>query len=194
MLHPSMVQKFEKGIIEVKNHIEISLSEKQGEIDENYARQAIVTTDAVTFLNNSDLQEEIFGPVSIAVLCDNSHQLLTCIENLKGQLTGSILGSDLEFIQYEAIIQVLKNKIGRLIYNGVPTGVEVCASMNHGGPYPASTDVRFTAVGIDSIKRFARPIAFQNCPQSSLPLELRNENSKGISRRINGVWTKEKIS
>ena len=82
----------------------------------------------------------------------------------------------------------------RVVFNGVPTGVEVCPSANHGGVYPATTDSRFTAVGIDSMKRFLRPIVVQNCPESLLPEPLKNVNSLQLKRRINGKWTKKDIA
>jgi len=82
----------------------------------------------------------------------------------------------------------LQEKVGRLIFNGVPTGVEVCHSMHHGGPFPASTDSRFTSVGTAAIKRFARPLAFQNWPHNNLPAELQNDNPRGIWRHVDGIW------
>jgi len=91
------------------------------------------------------------------------------------------------------IISALQNRVGRLIFNGVPTGVEVCPSMVHGGPYPASTDSRFTAVGINSIKRWVRPFCFQDWPNELLPVELKNENPLGISRLVNNQQTHRKI-
>ena len=88
----------------------------------------------------------------------------------------------------------MKNRVGRLIFNGVPTGVEVCPSMNHGGPYPASTDSRFTAVGIHSIKRWVRPFSYQDWPNSLLPVELQNENKLRISRMVNGEQTSNSVN
>ena len=88
----------------------------------------------------------------------------------------------------------MKNRVGRLIFNGVPTGVEVCPSMNHGGPYPASTDSRFTAVGIHSIKRWVRPFSYQDWPNSLLPVELQNENKLRISRMVNGEQTSNSMN
>jgi len=90
-------------------------------------------------------------------------------------------------------VNVLQNRVGRIILNGVPTGVEVCPSMLHGGPYPASTDSRFTSVGVDSIKRWARPFSYQDWPNDMLPDELKNENPLGIFRNLNRSLTKEKI-
>ncbi|MCI0665811.1 MAG: aldehyde dehydrogenase (NADP(+)), partial [Acidobacteria bacterium] len=77
------------------------------------------------------------------------------------------------------------------IFNGFPTGVEVCASMHHGGPYPATTDAHFTSVGTAAIERFARPISYQNFPQEALPVELQNVNQRGIWRLVDNQLTKE---
>jgi NADP-dependent aldehyde dehydrogenase len=87
----------------------------------------------------------------------------------------------------------MQNRVGRLIFNGVPTGVEVCPSMTHGGPYPSSTDSRFTAVGIHSIKRWVRPFSYQDWPNDLLPNELKNENPLGIIRLVNNKLTNDKI-
>ena len=115
------------------------------------------------------------------------------ITKLEGQLTGTIISENNEIEKYGNIISALQNRVGRLIFNGVPIGVEVCNSMVHGGPYPASTDSRFTAVGVNSIKRWVRPVSFQNWPNHLLPDSLKNENPLGISRLINGKQTRSKI-
>ncbi|HMB94583.1 MAG TPA: hypothetical protein VKK61_00950, partial [Tepidisphaeraceae bacterium] len=95
--------------------------------------------------------------------------------------------------QYASLITILETKVGRLIFNGYPTGVEVCPSMNHGGPYPATTDVRTTSVGTAAITRFARPICYQNSPQHALPIELQNENALQIWRLVNNQLTKDSV-
>ena len=122
----------------------------------------------------------------MVVQCEDSHQLEEIINNLEGQLTGTFIATDNEAKSYEKVIDALQNRVGRIIYNGVPTGVEVCAAMVHGGPYPASTDSRFTAVGINAIKRWVRPFSYQDWPNHLLPDELKNENPLEISRLING--------
>jgi NADP-dependent aldehyde dehydrogenase len=116
------------------------------------------------------------------------------IANLEGQLTGTVLAENEELKNYNNVINALQNRVGRIIFNGVPTGVEVCAAMVHGGPYPASTDSRFTAVGINSIKRWVRPFSFQSWPNDLLPDELQHENPLKISRIIDGKSTAEPLS
>ncbi len=98
-----------------------------------------------------------------------------------------------ELKKNDELIEAVKNICGRLILNGVPTGVEVCLSMHHGGPFPATTDSRYTSVGADGIKRFARPISLQNWANELLPDELKNENPLGIWRRVNSEWTKKPV-
>lgn len=111
---------------------------------------------------------------------------------MEGQLTGTVIG-DNEVSEYPNVVDALQNRVGRIIFNGVPTGVEVCPSMVHGGPYPASTDSRFTAVGVSSIKRWVRPFSYQDWPNDLLPNELKNENPLEIVRTLNGVLTTNKI-
>jgi len=112
---------------------------------------------------------------------------------LEGQLTATLMATDHDIIQNEALVESVKNICGRFIINSVPTGVEVCLSMHHGGPFPATTDSRFTSVGADGIKRFARPIAFQNWSNALLPAELKNENPLGIWRTVNSELSKGKL-
>ena len=122
----------------------------------------ILMTSGESFINNKLLHEEVFGSFLILVKCKNQLELETIIENLDGQLTGTLLVDELEMENYSRLIESFQYRVGRLIFNGVPTGVEVSQQMNHGGPYPASTDSRFTAVGTDSIFRWLRPVCYQN--------------------------------
>jgi alpha-ketoglutaric semialdehyde dehydrogenase len=127
------------------------------------------------------------------VQCENEAELETVIAHLEGQLTGTVISDDNEVADYSKVIDALQNRVGRIIFNGVPTGVEVCESMVHGGPYPASTDSRFTAVGINSIKRWVRPFSYQDWPNQLLPSELKDENPLDIFRTIDGLRTLKKI-
>jgi NADP-dependent aldehyde dehydrogenase len=119
--------------------------------------------------------------------------MIEVAQHLEGQLTSTLMASGNDFISNNELIEEIKNICGRFVLNGVPTGVQVCLSMQHGGPFPATTDSRFTSVGADGIKRFARPIAFQNWQNSFLPDELKNENPLGIWRTVNNKLTKEVI-
>ena len=161
-------------------------------VQENYARQAITTVEGKTFIANTTLHQEVFGPFSMVVQCENSDQMEAVISNLEGQLTGTLIADD-EADKYSNIISALQNRVGRVIFNGAPTGVEVCPSMVHGGPYPASTDSRFTAVGVNSIKRWVRPFSYQDWPNNLLPDELKNSNPLEILRSVNNESTNQKI-
>lgn len=133
----------------------------------------IATTDAGTFIENDILQQEVFGPYSIIVKCKDLQEMNKVALFLKGQLTATIIATEEEVLSNPSLIENIRSLCGRCIMNGVPTGVEVCLAMQHGGPFPASTDSRFTSVGADGIKRFARPQSFQNWPEALLPDELK---------------------
>lgn len=153
---------------------------------------AAVTSEA--FMNNPFLQQEVFGPYSLIIKCKDLKDMYHVAKHLEGQLSATIMGT-VEDIQLNTeIADAITNICGRFILNAVPTGVEVCEAMQHGGPFPASTDSRFTAVGPDAIKRFVRPLSFQNWENELLPDELKNENPLGIWRTVNQELTKEKIN
>jgi NADP-dependent aldehyde dehydrogenase len=194
MLHPNIIGAYENNKQNALSQEGIEkIVDLETDVSPNFARQAITTVDGDTFLKNPTLHQEVFGPFSMVVQCDDEEQLELIISNLEGQLTGTVIADDNEAKQYSKIVAALQNRVGRIIFNGVPTGVEVCPSMVHGGPYPASTDSRFTAVGIHSIKRWVRPFSYQDWPNDLLPDELKNENPLGISRLVNNKQTKEKI-
>ena len=194
MLHPNIVGAYEKNKQRAISQAELTVTaDYETGVQSNFARQAITTVDGKSFLENKTLHQEVFGPFSMVVQCEDSNELTTVISNLEGQLTGTLIAEDNEASNYPELIDALQNRVGRIIYNGVPTGVEVCPSMVHGGPYPASTDSRFTAVGIDSIKRWARPFSYQDWPNELLPSELKNDNPLGISRLVNNKQTLSKI-
>jgi 2,5-dioxopentanoate dehydrogenase len=160
------------------------------------ASQAVATIATVSgsvFLSNPILHQEVFGPYSLLVQCDNVEEMKTVASAMEGQLTSSIMGTESELENSADFVGMVAEKCGRIIFNGVPTGVEVCQSMQHGGPFPATTDSRFTSVGADAIKRFARPLAFQNWPDHLLPAELQNGNPLRVLRSINGDMSRDAI-
>ncbi len=140
-----------------------------------------VRVNANDYLSTPELQQEIFGPCAVIVICENKDQMLEIATELEGQLTATIHGLAAELSENQALIEAVAFNVGRIIFNQMPTGVEVCHSMNHGGPYPASTDSRTTSVGSQAMKRFERPICYQNMPESLLPDELKSNSSKVIS-------------
>ena len=191
MLHPDIHEAYCNGKesalaqegLEVLASASIALAE-------NYAGQLLAEVSGGVFLKNPTLHREVFGPFSLLVVCENRTELEEVLQQLEGQLTGSIIATQEEMSTHENLVQILQNKVGRMIFSGVPTGVQVCSSMQHGGPYPASTDARFTAVGVHSIQRWVRPVSFQNWPKSLLPEALKDENMLRILRTVNGVKTK----
>ena len=154
---------------------------------------AVATVSARDFIENPALQQEVFGPYSLVIRCTNSMDLEQVIAELKGQLTATVMGSEKDMQKYKDQALQLSDVVGRLIFNAVPTGVEVTEAMHHGGPFPASTDSRFTSVGADAIKRFVRPITYQSIPSEFLPDELKNSNPLGIWRKVNGSLTNSKL-
>jgi alpha-ketoglutaric semialdehyde dehydrogenase len=153
----------------------------------------VLVTDAATWLKNETLHEEIFGPATVVVRCASTDELMECAEQLAGTLTATIHGNADELAAHSVLVDLLSRKAGRLIFNGFPTGVEVGYAMHHGGPYPATTDEKFTSVGSAAILRFARPVCYQNFPEPLLPAELRNANAGGIMRNIDGRLTRDPL-
>ncbi len=150
----------------------------------------VAKVSATVFLRNPLLQEEVFGPYSLMVVCANVSELEQVWRSVKGQLTTTLMGTSVDFQNHSELIEVAQDMAGRILFNGVPTGVEVCPSMVHGGPYPATTDSRFTAVGIQSVKRWIRPVCYQNCPDEWLPLALQENNPLQIWRLVDNEWKK----
>ena len=148
-------------------------------------KPAIASVTGQIFLENPTLHEEVFGPYSLMVKCKDIEQLKEVWHSVEGQLTTSLMGTDKDFNSYKKLIETAGNIAGRINFNNPPTGVEVCPSMVHGGPFPATTDSRFTAVGINGARRWVRPICFQNCPEYLLPDELKDANPKKIWRLVN---------
>ncbi|NCU03463.1 MAG: aldehyde dehydrogenase (NADP(+)) [Chitinophagaceae bacterium] len=153
----------------------------------------VATASAQAFLKNPVLHQEVFGPYSLIIRCANKEEMLAVAQHLEGQLTATLMATENDILKHDELVEAVKNICGRFILNSVPTGVEVCLSMQHGGPFPATTDSRFTSVGADGIKRFARPIAFQNWSNGLLPDELKNENLLGIIRTVNNELTKSTV-
>ena len=138
----------------------------KGKLDKvHHAQAKLFKTDCETFLVNDQLQQEIFGPCALIVTYTGTDQLLEAVSQLKGQLSASIYGSQQQLAEQGELVEALSYKVGRIAFNQPPTGVEICLTMNHGGPYPASTDVRHTSVGTHAIDRFLRPICYQNAPE-----------------------------
>lgn len=169
MLNKNIAQNFHRGVDKVSAESTVDIVKKGSALKGMYADPVFATVDAGRFIANPNLHEEVFGPFSLLVLCEDHDQMLEVARSLEGQLTSTIHADEEEHQQALKLLETLIEKAGRIIFNGVPTGVEVCEAMTHGGPYPASTDPRFTAVGHHAILRWLRPITFQDFPADLLP-------------------------
>jgi NADP-dependent aldehyde dehydrogenase len=153
---------------------------------EQRAGAALFVADAATFLQNHELSAEVFGPSTLVVECASRGEMLAAASHLEGQLTATVHAAPGELDANRDLLAILETKAGRILCNGFPTGVEVCHAMNHGGPYPATSDGRSTSVGTRAITRFARPVCFQDFPDAALPDELKEANPLGITRLVDG--------
>ncbi|MDL5050156.1 aldehyde dehydrogenase (NADP(+)) [Oscillatoria amoena NRMC-F 0135] len=189
MLHQGIADNYHKKLRQALSQKGVSVEGQSPEEGEQHqGRPLVASVPAEEFMKNSALAEEVFGPFSLVVRCNGKEEFHGVISRLHGQLTATIMADEAELAKHRNLVNMLVEKAGRIIMNGVPTGVEVCAAMMHGGPFPATTDSRFTAVGTDAIKRFARPVAFQNFSDALLPDELKESNPLGIWRMRNGAW------
>lgn len=152
-----------------------------------FGQTQLLITSAETFLANPSMQDEVFGPSSLVIRCSSIAELINIAQGIKGQLTVSLHASETELANYAELAAVLATKAGRVVINGFPTGVEVVPSMVHGGPFPATTDSRFTSVGTAAIKRFVRPVCWQNYPQALLPEALQDSNPLQLPRLVDGT-------
>lgn len=160
----------------------------------NFATPVLFATSSEAFDKSAELSEEIFGPASIAVTTTGKEEMINIAKKLSGHLTATVHGTEPELVEYKELIDVLEQKVGRVVINGFPTGVEVCSAMVHGGPFPATTDSKSTSVGTAAINRFTRPVCYQNMPDVLLPAELKNKNTLGIWRLINGERTNNDLN
>jgi len=151
----------------------------------NEGAPTIASATAQAFINNPVLHQEVFGPYSLVIRCKDLDEMIDVTKHIEGQLTATLMATENDMRSHDKLLEYIEEVCGRFILNGVPTGVEVCLSMQHGGPFPATTDSRFTSVGADGIKRFARPICYQNWLNEFLPDEIKNENPLGIWRTVN---------
>ncbi|MEO8351508.1 MAG: aldehyde dehydrogenase family protein, partial [Chthoniobacteraceae bacterium] len=197
MLHAGILDSYDRGLDAVAMTPGVTaVGESADEADEKRTQgeAAAFVTDAETFLRNPALHEEVFGPCTLVISARSVTELEALVNSLEGQLTAAIHATSDELAAAGDLVALLERKVGRLVFNGFPTGVEVCPSMHHGGPYPATSDVRFTSVGTAAILRWARPICYQAWPAAALPAELRDENPLGMMRLVNGALTRDAVA
>lgn len=192
MLHEGIAKAFRTKRTDVLSQEGVTLaSESQWPAEMYEGIPSVASTTALEFVNNATLHQEVFGPFALLIKCQNLSQMNEVIGHLEGQLTCTVIANEIDLRQAEGLLENISLLCGRLILNGVPTGVEVGAAMQHGGPFPASTDGRFGSVGARAMKRFVRPFAFQNFPNHLLPDELKNGNPLKIWRLVDNQWTKD---
>ena len=196
MLSKNICANYNNGVTQLKRAgavTELAYSNTAADIDKTEAAPYIFTVAQKDFIANKQLSNEVFGPASLIVLCKNIDELCEALNNLEGQLTATVHATAADEKQIQPVIELMKEKAGRIIFGGFPTGVEVCDAMVHGGPFPSTTDGRSTSVGSAAIQRFVRPVAYQNFPQHLLPDALKDGNPLHILRMINGAWSKHAI-
>ncbi|MEQ1631814.1 MAG: aldehyde dehydrogenase (NADP(+)) [Planctomycetota bacterium] len=190
MVHPNLAANFARAVKEVRSldgvvvRTEVA---RTGSAPSTAAAALLVEASAEVVLAEARLREEIYGPATVAVRCRSAAEMVQIANALHGHLTATVHGTERDFLAHAELLSVLRRRVGRLVHNGVPTGVEVATAMQHGGPWPSSTDPRFTAVGPRSVLRWVRPLCWQDAPMASLPPELREGNPCGIRRTVDGV-------
>lgn len=195
MLNPAIAKAYADDFERVAGvkGIERHVSARSGDPHKTEGQPGVLMTDLNNWLASKELHGEIFGPSTVVVHCGSPDQLLKAARALEGTLTATIHGTTEELSKHSELVEILSRKAGRLVFNGFPTGVEVGYAMHHGGPYPATTDEKFTSVGATAIYRFARPVCYQGFPQHLLPTELQDANPRGIWRTVDGQFTRNAI-
>ena len=197
MLHPGICNAFHHGLEtmeRVPGVVALAISDTPPDASQNHGEPVVFATDTENFLRQPALHDEVFGPCTLLVDAPGYSDLVRIARRLEGQLTATIHGTAEDLANAGELISVLQRKAGRIVVNGFPTGDEVSPAMHHGGPYPATTDERFTSVGTAAILRFVRPVCFQNLPAAALPPELQDANPRGIMRLLNGQLTRDAVA
>lgn len=195
MLHEGICRSFHDGVARMSAIPGVRLlakSENAANPQATEGAPCVMITDAATLVRHRELiAEEIFGPFCLLVEAASREELTQALSLLRGQLTATLhaLPEELD----NDLVALLQSKAGRLVLNGFPTGVEVCHAMTHGGPYPATSDTRFTSVGTAAMERFVRPVTYQSFPDANLPAELQNANPRGILRMVNGEPSRDPL-
>ena len=188
MLTPSICEEYRAGLERFSKTVGVRLATAQSAqgAKDGQGGAALFVSEAATFLKTPELMEEVFGPSTLVVQCGTRAEMFAAAEKLDGQLTATVHGTEEDLNAHQDLLAILRTKAGRLLFNGFPTGVEVCHAMIHGGPYPATADGRSTSVGTRAIERFARPVCYQNFPDAALPEELKDGNPLELWRLVDG--------
>jgi NADP-dependent aldehyde dehydrogenase len=197
MLHAGICDSYHHGLTRAAAAGGVELlaqSSAAPDPERTHGESVVLHTDVANFRKRPELVEEVFGPFALLVSAGTAAELEDVARGLDGQLTATVHGTPADLEQARSLVRILERKAGRVIINGFPTGVEVCPAMHHGGPYPATTDVRFTSVGTAALQRFVRPICYQDFPRAQLPAALRDDNPLGLWRLVNGRLVKDASS
>ncbi|AHG18492.1 ketoglutarate semialdehyde dehydrogenase [Chania multitudinisentens RB-25] len=195
MLNAGTLMHYRSGVQALAKHPEIEHLAGNQEMPPYLATAQLYHANRTLLLKGDPLlQEEVFGPVAIVVTVEDQHQLFTALEQLQGQLTATLLAEADDMSFAAELLPLLTRKAGRVLFNGYPTGVEVCDAMVHGGPYPATSDARGTSVGTLAIERFLRPVCLQNTPSALLPAALQDSNPLNLLRLVNGAYTRAALN
>lgn len=190
MLTPGIHAAFQQGVVKLGENRNVKLAALGKKGDGAHSCQgSLFVTDAQRFLNDPEMHEEIFGAASLVILCESLTDMRAIAERLEGQLTATLHMEEADAVTAHALLPVLERKAGRILINGYPTGVEVCHAMVHGGPFPATSDPRSTSVGTLAIRRFLRPVCYQDFPDHLLPDALKQKNPLSLWRKIDGKIT-----
>jgi NADP-dependent aldehyde dehydrogenase len=189
MLTAGIATSYRSGVEALATHGQVATL-AQNQHEEGKGAAALFRTSGAAFLAEHALHGEVFGPASLIVVCRDVEELRAVTNVLEGQLTATLQIDEADYPTAAALLPVLERKVGRILVNGFPTGVEVSTAMVHGGPFPATSDGRSTSVGTGAISRFLRPVCYQNMPQELLPEALRDDHVEGAWRRVDGVLAK----
>ncbi|SNZ00802.1 aldehyde dehydrogenase (NADP(+)) [Flagellimonas pacifica] len=189
MLTESIQRAYNSGLekLKAKDAVASVSFGKKGE-QQSQGVPEVLSVSANDFLSDKELEEEVFGPSTLLVRTKDKDEMIKIAKGLNGHLTATVQGTEADLAEYADLLKILERKVGRLLINGFPTGVEVCHSMVHGGPFPATSDARMTSVGTAAITRYTRPICYQNYPDALLPDELKAANPLNILRLENGKY------
>ena len=186
MLTPGIWAAYQDGVDSLSRHAS-TVAKGVLPTGPNQCQPQLLRVRAAEYLANPALQAEVFGAAALVVECRYEGERLQLAEALEGQLTATLQLDDDDIALARRLLPVLERKAGRILVNGWPTGVEVCDAMVHGGPFPATSDVRSTSVGTAAIQRFLRPVCYQDLPDALLPAALKHANPQGLPRLLDGV-------
>jgi NADP-dependent aldehyde dehydrogenase len=189
MLHPGIHAAFDSGrdrLASIAGVEPVAASTLAANPARHEAAVAIYAADVALLRDRAEFHEEVFGPASVVFRCRSVDDMYDIARRLDCHLSATIHGTATELLEHAALLRILERKVGRIVFNGFPTGLEVCPSMHHGGPYPATTHSHFTSIGQMAAYRFTRPVCYQGFPDAALPAELQDANPRGMRRLVDG--------